>query len=1161
MKDFWLAGKIVPLLIGALILSPPLVSAFPVGGKVAAGKAAIGQPNGRTLNINQLTDKAIINWKGFSINVNELVKFTQPNAGSVVLNRVTGIEPSSILGRLVANGRVFIVNPNGVLFGANSVVDVAGLLATTLNIKDSDFMAGRFNFAQDPKKELSYVINNGQIKISDNGFVFLVAPGVANNGLIIANLGKVVMGAGEKFTVDFMGDGLITFALEGKVLDQVTGPDGHPLTSAVGNAGTIKADGGQVILTATASSEIFSSVVNQSGVIEAHSLVNRGGVVRLEGSDPVANTGKIGWQANLGKVKNAEGAVINTGTLDVSAAQPGAAPGEVTLSGQSIAVSGTILAKGADGARGGQVLITSRDKTVITGNSLIDTSGVGNSSAGNVVVWSDKDTIYRGGILAQGGKLGGDGGNAEVSGHENLLFAGNANTLAPNGTVGTLLLDPRNITVATAGAATTDQVDQFSDTPGTDQTIAPATIDAVASNVVLQANNNITVTNSIAMTTPGASLTMQAGRDININANVSTTNGAISLTANDSTAISANRSTGAGDIIMAAGTTLSSGSGNIALAIGPSATAPFSPGNITARTLTTTGGSILLDSPNAATLSGAVDAGSGTVTIAANKDGSGSQAFTMAAGSSITTTNATANAVQINVNAPGGGTGAAALRSITTGSGGTLTVATNTGGNVTGGDITQTAATLLNVGTGTLSLTTPAIASANIGSSGANIRTTAGTITASSGTSGVFITESDGADFTATATGAGAIRLTSATGPLAIAGPTSTGSGANTLTADTVDINAPLSSTGALTLLPVNAAGNLTVSSSAPNNLADGFSSITVGNASGTGAVTVNALTISDPLTIRSPTTTGTITVNGPITGLGNATVALTGGTGATPIILNAGISTTGRTITLSDNVGLGADVILDSTNGGASPTGATIRVTGTINADAAANNRALTLAGGTAGNITLGGTVGGTAPLGGFAATGNSITLPASITTSGNIALTSAGDLTINTLTSTAGGIDLTVTAGSIFDGNGAANNLTAAANSTLRGLGGVVGLIADPIEVSINPGTLGVAATGQVAGVSVNIDGTVLPSNTLVLLNSPPGLVLFNGRILSGSSSTVENLIRATSDLNPQRVNEFGPFTELLLHVLSDNYFEEKSGNCEMDEKLKKERKDSGC
>ena len=519
-----------------IILFPRLVLALPAGGQVVGGSASISQANGQTLNVNQSSNKAIINWKGFSINVNELVKFNQPSSSSVILNRVTGVDPSSILGQLVANGRIFVVNPNGILFGPKATVDVAGLLATTLNIKDADFMAGKFTFAQDPAKNPGFVVNQGQIRVSDNGFVFLVAPGVSNEGLIIANLGKVVMGSGERLTVDFMGDGLITFAVEGKVLNTVIGPDGAPLNSAVANAGTIKADGGQVVLTAKASSEIFSSVVNNSGVIEARSLVNRGGVIHLEGSDSVPNKGEIGWQANLGKVQNADGRVLNTGTLNVSAAESGAALGEVTLSGQMVGTSGSILASGADGAQGGRVLVTSSEKTILTQDSVIDTSGVGNSSAGNTVIWSDKDTVFRGTIVAKGGETGGNGGQIEVSGHENLSFTGQVNALAPMGTTGSLLLDPLNITVATGGVATLPQVDQFSDTPATNQTIAPATINAAAANVTLQANNDITVTNAIAMTNAGVGITMQAGRDINVNATVSTNNGNISITANDSAA-------------------------------------------------------------------------------------------------------------------------------------------------------------------------------------------------------------------------------------------------------------------------------------------------------------------------------------------------------------------------------------------------------------------------------------------------------------------------------------------------------------------------------------------------------------------------------------------------------------------------------------------------
>ena len=140
IKKITLKGFVLSLIMD-LILGPSLLMALPSGGTVREGSATISQSKGESLNINQQTNKAIIDWNGFSLNVNELVKFTQPGAAAVILNRVTGNDPSSILGRLTANGRVFILNPNGILFGPTSTVDVAGLLATTLNIKNSDFMA------------------------------------------------------------------------------------------------------------------------------------------------------------------------------------------------------------------------------------------------------------------------------------------------------------------------------------------------------------------------------------------------------------------------------------------------------------------------------------------------------------------------------------------------------------------------------------------------------------------------------------------------------------------------------------------------------------------------------------------------------------------------------------------------------------------------------------------------------------------------------------------------------------------------------------------------------------------------------------------------------------------------------------------------------------
>src|SRR5262249_38654021 len=158
------------------------------------GNATITQPSANKLQINQGSDKAIIDWRTYSIGSQAWVNYTMPGSGSVSLNRVTGADPSYIFGRLTANGTVMLINPNGIVFGKGSVVDVAGLVATTANMSNADFMAGRMNFTV-PGKPGATVINEGSITIKDAGIAAFVAPGVANRGTIVANLGTVSLAA------------------------------------------------------------------------------------------------------------------------------------------------------------------------------------------------------------------------------------------------------------------------------------------------------------------------------------------------------------------------------------------------------------------------------------------------------------------------------------------------------------------------------------------------------------------------------------------------------------------------------------------------------------------------------------------------------------------------------------------------------------------------------------------------------------------------------------------------------------------------------------------------------------------------------------------------------------------------------------------------------
>ncbi|BCA55373.1 hypothetical protein W02_25130 [Nitrospira sp. KM1] len=1069
------------LLASVQILMPTLAAALPADGTVVGGRATIQLSTGKALTIQQTTDKAILNWKSFSIGQGESVQFVQPSASSVALNRVLGTDPSIILGRLQANGRLVLLNPNGVLFGAGSQINVGGLLATTLQIRDSDFMAGHYLFAQDPLKTLGTVVNRGAIQISDHGFVFLVAPGVSNEGLIVANLGQVVLGSGRQFTMDMMGDGLINYAIDGKVLSRLTGMDGAPLASAVGNSGTIIAGGGQVILSAKASGEVFSSVVNQSGVIRARSLAGEGGIVRLEGSDPVTNTGRIGWKTNLGQVKHADGIVLHTGEIDVSAAQPGASQGQVTITGETVRLSGNILARGTDGSQGGRILIASTKNTVATTDSVVDASGAGHSSAGNVVVWSDRDTRFNGNILARGGDQSGNGGQVEVSGHERLGFNGHVNALAPNGMTGSLLLDPLSITVATGGAATLAQVDQFGDTPAANQTIDSATINAAAANVTLQANADVTVSNPISMTNNGVGISMQAGRNINVNAAVTTNNGNISLSANDSNAISANRTAGAGGITFGAAGSLSAGSGDIALSVGSSSTAPFNPGAITTvRNLTTTTGNIAITSPNGVSLSGIVNAGSGTISINANTDGAGAQGLTMNAGSSIATTNSGGNAVQLVVNSPAGGTGTAALRgSISTGGGGTTLITTRgqtgAGGNITGGAITQGAVLTVDTGaSGTIDLATGDPAA------GITLNTAGNDFIGAIGVSRAF---------NVALRDANALIL----GPSTISG---------TLAVTTAG---PLTQSGALAVT-----GTTTLAAGAANNI----TLTDAGNAFSTVAITSGnnvALTDATALALAASTVSGTlgVTTNGALTQTGVVTV-----TGATTLAagsandINLGTAannfstvtvTSGNNVALRDTNALilGPSTVggtLGVTTGGALTQSGALSVTGATTFTATVANTDVLL--GTQANTFSG-------PLG-FAGTltnfrdvqlrnvNAAATVPvlAGLTNLRNLTLThDNAAVALPALTLAAGGT-LTVTAGGAITDSGAlvipgTTTLTAGANPiTLDNANNFTGAVSVPSAAAVTLNDINALALGPstIAGpLTVTTGGALTQSGAL--------------------------------------------------------------------------------
>lgn len=395
----------LPLLAGVL---PGLALAeLPGGGVVVGGasSATISYPDANRMAVNQVVDRSIINWQSFSVGSGNYVQFIQPSSSAIVLNRVVGGSPSDILGSMSANGQVFLVNPNGVFFGAGASIDVAGLVATTLNIRDQDFLAGNYVFSRDASSPaVAKVTNAGVIAARDGGYVVLAGDYAANTGIVQARLGTIAMAAGNKLTLDLQGDQLVNFVVNEKTLTNLAG---------VANAGQLLADGGRIVMTAAVAGDLAATVINNSGLVQAQSMVEHGGEIYLAADG---------------------GSIRMSGTLDASA-QPGANGGHVG-----------IVATGGD--------------TTIADGALIKVSGndIAVSNAGTAYLWADGITRFEKGarIEARGGAQGGDGGFIEVSGNK-VAFRGQVDARAPKGKRGTLLIDPNQIDIANGtGTDSTD---------------------------------------------------------------------------------------------------------------------------------------------------------------------------------------------------------------------------------------------------------------------------------------------------------------------------------------------------------------------------------------------------------------------------------------------------------------------------------------------------------------------------------------------------------------------------------------------------------------------------------------------------------------------------------------------------------------------------------
>ena len=280
----------------AVLASDLAADALPTGGQVVAGQATISQ-SANTMNIDQTSQRAVVNWQSFNVGSNAQVNFNQPNAQAVTLNRVTGSGASQIDGAIRANGQVIIVNSNGVSFGKGAQVDAAAVVATTMNISNQDFMDGKHVYQGNGTGK---VVNEGRITAHDaNGFIALLAPEVRNEGYLIARANvanTIAMVAGEKITLNFQNNQLVGVRV-----------DVSTVNALVENKRLVFVDGGTVIVAANSARQLMNGVVKNSGVIVASSAVNNGGKIELVAAE-VTNTGKL--LAN-GKGTGATGGKIN----------------------------------------------------------------------------------------------------------------------------------------------------------------------------------------------------------------------------------------------------------------------------------------------------------------------------------------------------------------------------------------------------------------------------------------------------------------------------------------------------------------------------------------------------------------------------------------------------------------------------------------------------------------------------------------------------------------------------------------------------------------------------------------------------------------------------------------------------------------------------------
>jgi filamentous hemagglutinin family protein len=1050
-------------LIAAAVGSAFATSSFanPTGGSVAAGSATF-VVNGKTLTVTN-TPGSIINWQAFSINKDEITRFIQQNANSAVLNRVVGQDPTAILGQLLSNGRVFLVNPNGMVFGNGAVIDVAGFAASSLRISDQQFLQGlqSGNFRFEGTGAEGKIQNLGKIQTQDGGHVYLIAPNVENakSGVITSPKGEVVIAAGK--TVELVNTRTPDIRVE------FTAPQNEAI-----NAGEVVANSGRI--------GIFGTLVKNSGIVSAsRAEVGDGGKIVFKAVKDVTLdvTSKIEANgANGGKIdiKAETGTLLAQGVIEAKG-ETGKG-GDIALLGNRVAVNAaTVDASGKTG--GGNIIIggdfqgknkdvQNAQRTVITESATIKADATGKGDGGKVIVWADGDTRYSGNITARGGLEGGDGGFVEVSGKVSLTFTGMVDTRAPQGKAGTLLLDPANFNITnnatvdypSANVSATDGDWFFTDDPAS-SFITSATVVAILNNtnVNFQATGNIGIENSVNITyanTPNRDFTLTANESIILGGGVT---------------IQSSGANGKLNIRFIADNDLN-GSGYIAVGNGSVTT-----------TLASNGGDITLGGPGTSPASSStnrgiwvqnaiVDAGGGNITMRGNSTAAGLSGIVVASNSSITTS----------------GTGSIVMEGTSDSFAG-VTLNNNASASTTG--------------SGTISLTgnTNSGASAVYLHTNGNVIASSGDITlqgVSSSTNGVDVSSS---------------QVESTSGNVSLFADTVSLFAANQIVAGNVLTIAPTTASREIHVGTAGNGGVLALGAALPRLFA---SNVVIGGASQTGNIKVaGASAFSNmgsggTLTLQ---TSGSANINNSLSTAGNVALIAGNGIAFTQSGVTAITAGGGKTVTLtaangpitstSANTDVSGGVLVASSNGGMliDATVANVSLTNTVsghvvftnstgvNIDAVSQpvgNLSITAAGA----ITQTGTI-----------TANASGATANFQAGANdITLTNAGN-DFNTVVFAGGNVQLRDTNALAVGGSSAAGNLAVTAGGTISQTG------------AITANTAGTTANFQAGASDVMLSDAGNDFNTVVFAGG--NVVLRDANALIVGASSVAGLLDVTA------------------------------------------------